>query len=269
MYKISEFSKITGLSVKALRYYDEETILTPACRDSETGYRYYSKEDFAKAQRILLLRSLDFSIAEIRDVLENCRDDSDLTCYLEEKRTMIQNRILKEKELIKKMNLYIKPNDREEKRMNYQIEVKDIPSVTVAAIRYRGKYDDTGKYIGKLYKAVKDQGAGAPIQCYHDAEYREEDADLELCLPTKKLIRHPDVEGKTLPAIRAICTTHVGSYSKLNMAYKAIFDYAGENGLACLTPSREVYRKGPGMIFKGNEDGYITDIIVPVSGGVA
>jgi hypothetical protein len=42
MYKISDFSKITNLSVKALRYYDEEGILTPSCRDSATGYRYYS-----------------------------------------------------------------------------------------------------------------------------------------------------------------------------------------------------------------------------------
>lgn len=264
MYKISEFSKITSLSVKALRYYDEETILTPAWRDPETGYRYYSEEDFTKAQRILLLRSLDFSIAEIRDVLENCRDDSDLTCYLEEKRTRVENQILVEKALIKKMNLYIKPKDREEISMNYQIEVKDIPDVTVAAIRYRGKYDEVGKHIGKLYKAVKDQKAGAPIQCYHDEEYREADADLELCLPTKKLIRHPDVEGKKLPAIRAICITHVGSYSKLNLAYKAIFDYAREHSLTCVTPSREVYLKGPGMIFKGNEDSYITEIIVPV-----
>ncbi|MDF3002439.1 MAG: putative transcriptional regulator [Bacillota bacterium] len=267
MYKISEFSKITNISVKALRYYDEETILTPAYRNSGTGYRYYSEDDFTKAQRILLLRSLDFSIAEIRDVLENCLDESDLTCYLEEKRTMVKNQILKERALIKKMNLYIKPKDREEKNMSYQIEVKDIPTVIVAAIRYRGKYDEIGKYIGKLYKAVKDQGAGDPIQCYHDPEYREGDADLELCLPTKRLIRYPDVEGKKLPAIRAICTTHVGSYRKLNLAYKAIFDYAGEHGLTCVIPSREVYRKGPGMIFKGNEDSYITDIIVPVQEG--
>ncbi|MDF2654751.1 MAG: putative transcriptional regulator [Bacillota bacterium] len=264
MYRISEFSKITSLSVKTLRYYDDEAILVPACRDPETGYRYYSEEDFRKAQQILLLRSLEFSIAEIKDVLTNCSDESELTWYLEEKRIMVEERIRRQKALIKKMNLYIKPKDREEKKMSYQIEVKDIPAVTVAAIRYRGKYDEVGKYIGTLYKAAKDLAAGAPIQCYHDAEYCEGDADLELCLPTKKRISHPDVEGKQLPAIRAICTSHLGSYSKLNLAYKAIFDYAGAHDLTCLTPSREVYLKGPGMIFKGNEASYITEIIVPI-----
>jgi DNA-binding transcriptional MerR regulator len=264
MYKISDFSKITSISAKALRYYDEEQILTPSRRDGETSYRYYSEEDFKKAQLIVLLRSLEFSISEIKDVMANCTDPADLPCYLEEKKLMIESRIRKEKELIKKLNLYIKPTDREEISMNYQIEVKEIAPVSVASIRYKGKYSDVGKYIGTLYKAVKGDAAGAPIQLYHDAEYMEEGADLELCVPTKKAVSHPDVTVKKLPAVRALCTTHVGSYEKLNLAYKALVDYANEHRLNCATPSREIYVKGPGMIFKGNEENYVTEIIIPI-----
>ena len=64
MYKIGEFSKITNMTVKTLRYYDEENILTPSYRDEDTNYRYYSEEDFKKAELILMLRNLDFSISE-------------------------------------------------------------------------------------------------------------------------------------------------------------------------------------------------------------
>ena len=264
MYKISDFSKITSLSVKALRYYDEEQILTPSRRDEDTSYRYYSEEDFKKAQLIVLLRSLEFSISEIKDVLANCSDAVDLPCYLEEKKLMIENRIRGEKELIKKLNLYIKPTDREEISMNYEIEVKEIAPVSVASIRYKGKYSDVGKYIGTLYKVVKGDAAGAPIQLYHDAEYMEDGADLELCVPTEKAVSHPDVALKKLPAVRALCTTHAGSYEKLNLAYKALMDYANENHLNFTTPSREIYVKGPGMIFKGNEENYVTEIIIPI-----
>lgn len=263
MYKISEFSKITSLSVKALRYYDEEDLLVPSYRDKDTAYRYYDEEDFRKAQMIALLRALEFSISEIKEVLSNCSDKADLSCYLEEKKKMIESRISREKELIKKMNLYIRPNDKEEISMNYQIEEKEIAAVLVASIRYKGKYNDVGKHIGKLYKAVKDNGAGAPIQCYYDGEYVEGDADMELCIPTKKMISSPEVTSKKLPAVKAICTTHVGSYEKLNLAYKALFDYANEHNIHCITPSREIYVKGPGMVFKGNEDNYITEIIIP------
>ena len=77
MYKISDFSKITKLSVKALRYYDEEKILEPSYRDKETSYRYYNEEDFQKAQLVLLLRTLEFSISEIKEVIANCHDPAD------------------------------------------------------------------------------------------------------------------------------------------------------------------------------------------------
>ena len=263
MYKISDFSKITNLSVKALRYYDEEKILVPSHRDSETAYRYYSEEDFKKAQVIALLRSLDFNIAEIRDVMAGCETAADLPFYLEEKRTMIEERMRREKALVKKLSLYIKPKDKEEINMNYQIEEKEISAVTVASIRYKGRYNAVGDYIGKLYKAVKGNAAGAPIQCYYDAEYREEDAELELCIPIKTLISQPDITVKRLPAVKAICTTHTGSYEKLNLAYKVLLDYANEHQIHCITPSREIYIKGPGLLFKGNEDSYITEIVMP------
>jgi len=79
MYKIGEFSKITNMTVKTLRYYDEENILTPSYRDKDTNYRYYSEEDFKKAELILMLRNLDFSISEIKDLLNSYEDKSDLS----------------------------------------------------------------------------------------------------------------------------------------------------------------------------------------------
>ena len=70
MYKINQFSKISGLTVKALRYYDQEGILQPAFRNEENQYRYYNDDNLKKAQLIKYLRSLDFSIMEIK--VDNC-----------------------------------------------------------------------------------------------------------------------------------------------------------------------------------------------------
>lgn len=263
MYKISDFSKIINLTIKTLRYYDEEKILTPSYRDNENSYRYYDDKDFQKAQLVILLRNFDFSISEIKDVLATCDSNDDLSFYLEEKKKMIESRISKEKDLIKKISLYIKPKNMEDISMDYKIEVKEIAAVTVAAIRYKGKYSDVGNYIGKIYKAVKGNGAGAPFNCYFDTEYIEE-ADIELCVPITKLISDSSVSAKVLPAVKAICTTHTGKYENLNLAYKALFDYANEHNMNCLIPSREVYIKGPGMVFKGNENNYITEIIIPI-----
>ncbi len=262
MYKISDFSKITKLTIKTLRYYDEEGILTPSYRDNENAYRYYDEKDFKKAQLIVMLRDLDFSISEVKDVLANCEEFDDLSYYLSEKKVMIENKISKEKELIRKLSLSIKSENREDSGMNYKIEVKEIAPVIVASTRFKGNYTDVGVYFGKIFKAVKGNGAGSPFSCYHDPEFKE-DADIEVCVPTTQMIKDDSISAKKLPAIKAICTTHIGGYDKLNLAYKALFDYASEHHFNCLTPSREVYIKGPGMIFKGNENKYVTEVMIP------
>ncbi|MBN1962758.1 MAG: MerR family DNA-binding transcriptional regulator [Deltaproteobacteria bacterium] len=45
MYSIGEFSRITGISIKALRFYHEKQILIPAVIDEQTNYRYYNSKD--------------------------------------------------------------------------------------------------------------------------------------------------------------------------------------------------------------------------------
>jgi DNA-binding transcriptional MerR regulator len=82
LYSIGEFSKITGLTVKALRFYHDEGVLTPSCVDRETGYRYYGPEKIETARIIARLRRLDFSLAEIAELLRDIEDDADLLTYL-------------------------------------------------------------------------------------------------------------------------------------------------------------------------------------------
>lgn len=55
--------------------------------------------------------------------------------------------------------------------------------------------------------------------------YYDEDcveiADMELCIPIRKKIVDSSVSCKLLPAVNAVCTTHVGNYETLYLAYKA------------------------------------------------
>jgi len=101
--------------------------------------------------------------------------------------------------------------------------------------------------------------SGMPFALLHDTEYIEE-ADIELCLPVKKKLNSSVVAIKTLPAAKAVCTTHMGKYDLSGFAYKAVLDYMAEKQLSPKAPSREIYLKGPGMLFKGNESKYVTEI---------
>ena len=67
---ISETSKITNLSIRTLRYYDEIDLIKPS-KITDAGYRYYDEKSLEKLQEILFLKELDFSLKEIKEIISN------------------------------------------------------------------------------------------------------------------------------------------------------------------------------------------------------
>lgn len=70
MKTVSEVAKITGVSVRTLRYYDHIGLLKPS-KISQTGYRYYDDKAMERLQQILLYRELQFPLKEIGRILDS------------------------------------------------------------------------------------------------------------------------------------------------------------------------------------------------------
>ncbi len=66
---IKEISKLTNISTRMLRHYDEIGLLVPSIRQ-DNGYRCYTESDFRKLQQIIALRYFDFSLKQIKDILQ-------------------------------------------------------------------------------------------------------------------------------------------------------------------------------------------------------
>ena len=89
-FKIGEISKLYGIGVDSLRYYEKIGILNPV--RSESGYRYYSIRDIWKLNTIRDLRGLGFGMAQIRDYLQNHTVDTTLS-LLQKEQTAIGEKI--------------------------------------------------------------------------------------------------------------------------------------------------------------------------------
>ncbi len=70
MRTVSEVSQLTGVSVRTLRYYDSKGLLKPA-GTTEAGYRLYDDTNLERLQQILLFRELQFSLKEIKAILDS------------------------------------------------------------------------------------------------------------------------------------------------------------------------------------------------------
>lgn len=71
MYKISDFSELTGLSKETLRYYAEVKLLEPAFIDPKNNYRYYDDGSYFLALLLVKLRRFGFTIQEMITVMED------------------------------------------------------------------------------------------------------------------------------------------------------------------------------------------------------
>ena len=70
VYTVSKLAKLAGVSVRTLHHYDETGLLKPSFR-SDSGYRQYQRKDLLRLQQILFYRELDFSLNEIKDILDD------------------------------------------------------------------------------------------------------------------------------------------------------------------------------------------------------
>ena len=104
MFRIGEFSKLTQVSVRMLRYYDETGLLKPAEIDSWTGYRMYSVEQIPILNKIIYLRDSGFNVAEIAVAL-NGENDTLIIEQLDKKYEDVKHSIQAEQEKLKKIEL--------------------------------------------------------------------------------------------------------------------------------------------------------------------
>lgn len=91
-YTTGQFMKLTHVSKKTLRYYDEHNILKPS-RHSDSGARYYSSDDLAKMQQILLLKYLGFSLSDIREMTIQNEDSGFFRSSLNLQKKLVEDKI--------------------------------------------------------------------------------------------------------------------------------------------------------------------------------
>src|SRR5689334_11361154 len=185
-YSIGEFSQITGLSPKTLRFYHEKGILNPTSIDPATAYRFYDANQIEKARVIMRLRQMEFSIEDIAAIFAESGDDAEILNHLERQKQFLQQRISEDRDIVRSLSEII-THEKEARRIlenaNFSLEEKTLEPMWIAGIRMKGKYSECGAVFSRLGKTLGRYISGKPLCLYYQAEYHEEDADFEPCFP--------------------------------------------------------------------------------------
>jgi effector-binding domain-containing protein len=257
---IGRFARITGLSVKALRHYDQLGLLTPAEVDAWSSYRYYRLSQCRRAEAIRQLRRLDMPLPEVRRVLVawDSEDALALDAVLDEHAARMSERLERTERSLAYLQRLI---DGKEDVMPYDVQVKEVAPQPVAAIRDRVTLstigDSLGRDFGEVFGYLGRSGiapAGPPLIVYPDEPSEDGEFGIEVCVPVAKPVeRFGRVEPDELPGGSIATTTHHGPYEELRPAYHAVAAWVQEHGHQLAGPPREVYTNSPGQVADPSE----------------
>jgi DNA-binding transcriptional MerR regulator/effector-binding domain-containing protein len=270
-YTIGEFSMMSRIPVRTLRFYHEQQVLVPAAIDPQTGYRSYDHRNLEVAQLVSALRALEFPLDDIREILADCRNDDDLLGHLQRQRASLAEKFRRTRDILSKIDHLLAQQHSLEKEnqmrsTNSEISEYQIEPMLVAGIRMTGAYSDCGAGFALLGKRLGRHIAGEPLCLFYDGEFRDGDANFEPCFPIRKApARAADgIDVRELPGGRCLTLVHRGPYEELSRSYARLLEHAKKSGRRISLPTREVYHKGPGMFFCGNPKKYVTEIQLPI-----
>jgi len=261
-YKIGEIANLYGIGTDSLRYYEEIGILKP--KRDDNGYRMYNIGDIRTLNILRDLRSIGFSMGEIKDHLADFDVQKTLDLFQAEIEAI-------DKKTAELASLRAQLAERiEEIQLHRQAvtavvpEIRHLPARRILRLSenvYRD--EDLDFVIKKLQKEYEDQlyiigngsiGATIPLNELSEGYYGQftsvfyttEDEDFDAILP----------EGEHL------CLTVKGSYKTIPGAWQALFDYADDHGLQPAGEPMELY-----IIDNhdtNDESEYITQLQVPL-----
>ena len=261
-YKIGMIAAMNHVTIKALRFYEEQGLLIPALIHPETGYRYYTLSQMAVLHQITALKLAGFTLEEIARINAGADEEA----VLLKKKAELLGKISELTRQIAVVDGYL---SKRKNGLSSPVLVKTIPETTVAAMKIRlDSYDglfDRMPEMGALMEKVGCECA-IPEYCftnYLEPGYKDEDVLVEIC---ESVVAAKEETGglyfRTLPEIQAACIFHKGSYHTFAESYETVLKYIEENGYEIAGEIRESYIDG--VWNQDEESQWLSEIQVPV-----
>lgn len=270
MLKISDFSKLSRISIRMLRFYDEKGILKPSLI-KKNGYRYYDAKQLLVALHIQYLRYLDFSTNDIKYILKTYQNNEDISKYLQLHLEQLKEKQNEISEKISALTKTIEKIKEEETIMNYQVEIKTIPAMNV--ISKRGiipTYKHEGLLWQGLLNEIKERNIdikrvenGMIRAIFYDTGYKENDVDVEIQYEVKGKYDDTDnIKFKITEPTQVASITFTGDYEHIKDVSFCIANWISKHNYEICGPDFAIYHIGYYQTQDPNE--FVTEICYPI-----
>jgi len=238
---ISQFGRLSQLSRKALRLYDDRGLLPPAHVDPDSGYRYYARRQLATARRVRLLRLMQAPLEAIEDVLAAWEEEPAAAQRLIRAHVTAAEKELETVRLAARL-LYEEIAPDKERKMSFTFTEAEMPAQRVVSIRRHitipAFHESIMPTLRQLFEHVTENGAqpaGDPVALYYGPVNEEDDGPVEIAVPFEGLLPPAgEIKVRELPAHKAVQVRTYGEYNeypKLLEMWNALQRYVEEENL--------------------------------------
>ena len=251
LFQIGEVAKILGVTRKAILVYEDMGLLTPAVKDEESGYRYYTADNITQIRSIRTLQALGLSLKE---VAEYYYDTSNLDRHLQrlyEIRAMLERNI---------QMLQVRAS----KRGDLSVHQTTLPQQVCYCRRYRcADVAEAAIRLRDTYIAAARTGKMSMVSRMFTMRMSDETEELDLlcCIPVDSSFDGP--ERMEFSEVPALCIYYRGPYEGTAAAMQALRAHLLENGIEATGHFRSIYLEGPPNRGENSGD-YITQVAVPI-----
>jgi len=244
---IGDFSRVTFLSVKSLRYHHQVGLLEPADVDPISGYRRYTSAQIPIAQLIRRFRDLDMPLDAIARVLR-APDQTTRSQLIAAHLARLEQNLAETQRAVASLRDLI-----EHPTLHAVIEHRRVPATQAAAITSTVEVGDLPAWyegaIGELQGTLSAQGivaSGPPGGIYTNQVFTEERGEATLFFPVTGEIRPVGRVGPiSVPEAEVAVIVHNGAHEDLDRAYGTLATHVSKHALAVDGLIREYYLVGP------------------------
>jgi DNA-binding transcriptional MerR regulator len=261
---IGDFSRMTHLSVVALRHYHDVGLLRPAEIDPDSGYRFYAPEQVQIAQVIRRFRALGMPLDEIRDVLR-APDAAARNQVIVAHMQRMESQLAATQSVVTSLRSLL-----ERAPGPIAVSHRLVGSAQSAAIRDQispaqldGWLTTAQLEIDAVLAEAAVKPAGPRAALYSAEYFQLEIGEVLACIPvTGELPSSGRVRMRELPAAELAVAVHRGSYADLDQTYGALGSYVAEREIGMPGPIREHYLVG--AFDTDDETSWVTEVCWPV-----
>jgi DNA-binding transcriptional MerR regulator len=242
---IGEFSRMTHLSVKALRHYHDVGVLEPAEIDGASGYRRYAVDQVTAAQLIRRFRELEMPLEEVKAVLD-APDTETRNAAIAAHLERMEVRLEQTRAMVASLRALL-----QDAPPLVVVEFRTVAPVITLAVRGRVSFDDCADWLGAAYVEIEttleraELSAAGPAGALYPQEFFENElGEVVAFIPIASggnYVGDGRVECLELPAVRLAIMEHRGAFADLDRTYGALGAEVASSQIGADGPIREHY----------------------------